>query len=556
MKKTTFQKLTSLIVLFLLLAPGTFAQKFALPNVPKGSVSHSFESNTLKSSALTDNYVFSDLLVMEGDGIRAYAGFDILNPAGIFPVVLPETPFDFILGNAGEMVMGEAFKFYSIDADFDIGGNYDTWLIDALSGSKTFLGAISGVSGPRIMGMALDHTTGVYYINDTFGNLYTVNMNTLVATLVGNFDIGTGNEAQFVAAISFDDSGNLFGYMTSYGFVFSIDKTNGDIIDIVAGDGIGGTIELAGMGWDPAAEKLVLTVWNSNTGVCEFRSVDLVNGTATLIGPIGFFPLLFPSCCIANLECVDMNVFLKNSNDELLAGGSLEFREGGGSGWQPATEIADGVFCVSPTTDRTQVGLRMTYGPQVQKVSAVPTNEAYTFRTVHVTAELKDEGIPVDGGLVKYTSNGWHTFGTTGDDGANSGTCSLEMLPVQYTFQMNYDGDKENKTELISDGNNLISFQLADLKSVGLNGADEFQLSTYPNPFTGNTTIAFTLDEAQEVNISVYDQTGRLVEILFDGYQTEGQFKISWDAGMANHGIYFIRMTTDKQVVNNRVVKM
>lgn len=250
--------------------------------------------------------------------------------------------------------------------------------------------------------------------------------------------------------------------------------------------------------------------------------------------------------------CDNFQVNLKDSNGDVLAGGSLEYREGGGSGWQAATEISDGLFCID--TDRSQIGLRMTYGPQVQKEGGVPTNSDYTFQTVNVTVALEDAGTPVDGGTVEYTSDGWHSFGTTGDDG--TGSVSQEMLPLQYTFKMTYDGDKENKTELISSGNNLISFEVADLKSGITNENMEIQLVAYPNPFSGNTTIAFSLEKAEEVSISVYDVNGKLIEILHEGMMEEGNHKINWNASEIQKGIYMVRFSSNGNVVHKNMVKM
>lgn len=247
-------------------------------------------------------------------------------------------------------------------------------------------------------------------------------------------------------------------------------------------------------------------------------------------------------------------VHLKDSNGNHLAGGSLEYREGGPNGWQTATEISDGVFCID--TERTQVGLRMTYSPQVLKVPQIPTNTDYTFQMENVTVELTDGGTPVDGGVVSYSSNGWHQFGsgTTGDDG--SGIVTMDMLPTVYSFRMDYDGMHKFKKQIISSANKHVTFDIAELKTASIEAENDFQLVAYPNPFSGNTTIAFSLEEAREVNISVFDQTGRLLEVLQDGIQTEGNHKINWDASGVSKGVYFVRLSSGGKVVHQNIVKM
>ena len=157
----------------------------------------------------------------------------------------------------------------------------------------------------------------------------------------------------------------------------------------------------------------------------------------TLISLISFFFLtLFLS---TSLNAVTMTVNLKDSNGNPLAGGTLEYREGGGSGWTTATESSTGVFTF--LTNREKVGLRMTYDDGQQKVPNVPTTQAYDFQTVLVTVQLlkSDNTLGYDGGYVEYLGlTAWNAFGTTGDDGL--GYVEREMLPIKFTFSMMYKG--------------------------------------------------------------------------------------------------------------------
>ncbi len=71
-----------------------------------------------------------------------------------------------------------------------------------------------------------------------------------------------------------------------------------------------------------------------------------------------------------------------------------------------------------------------------------------------------------------------------------------------------------------------------------------------PNPFRGQTTISFGLAKKGEVNISVYDASGRLVKTLVKGVRDAGTYTIQWN-GTDNYGhslasgTYFLRMTTN-----------
>jgi hypothetical protein len=67
----------------------------------------------------------------------------------------------------------------------------------------------------------------------------------------------------------------------------------------------------------------------------------------------------------------------------------------------------------------------------------------------------------------------------------------------------------------------------------------------YPNPFYNTTLIRYALPEISEkirVRLSVYDITGRLVEILVIKEQEPGVYQLDWDAKDQASGIYFYRL--------------
>jgi hypothetical protein len=66
----------------------------------------------------------------------------------------------------------------------------------------------------------------------------------------------------------------------------------------------------------------------------------------------------------------------------------------------------------------------------------------------------------------------------------------------------------------------------------------------YPNPFNAETSIGYTLADAGNVNLSVYDISGRLVETLVDGYQSAGEHIASWNASGVSSGVYFYKLST------------
>jgi hypothetical protein len=72
---------------------------------------------------------------------------------------------------------------------------------------------------------------------------------------------------------------------------------------------------------------------------------------------------------------------------------------------------------------------------------------------------------------------------------------------------------------------------------------DEFLLSqNYPNPFNPSTTIRFSLPEASDVVLEVYDVLGRKVVTLADGYLTAGWHESVWETTGMSSGVYFYRL--------------
>jgi hypothetical protein len=69
-------------------------------------------------------------------------------------------------------------------------------------------------------------------------------------------------------------------------------------------------------------------------------------------------------------------------------------------------------------------------------------------------------------------------------------------------------------------------------------------LQNYPNPFNPVTTIPFSIPEQSDVRISVYDVTGRLIEILYSENTIAGNHIITWNAENLASGSYFIVMST------------
>jgi len=76
----------------------------------------------------------------------------------------------------------------------------------------------------------------------------------------------------------------------------------------------------------------------------------------------------------------------------------------------------------------------------------------------------------------------------------------------------------------------------------------------YPNPFERETVIRFSLPAEEEVNIAVFDVTGRRVATVADGSFTAGDHRVRWDARSVSTGIYFYRIRAGENVATRRMM--
>ena len=84
-------------------------------------------------------------------------------------------------------------------------------------------------------------------------------------------------------------------------------------------------------------------------------------------------------------------------------------------------------------------------------------------------------------------------------------------------------------------------------------------LSVYPNPFSTSVNIDFNIDQAEEVNITVYDLYGRLVKSVFKGSMLAGDQTLSWDGRneqekVVKCGMYIINCRIGKYLKSKRIV--
>ena len=99
-----------------------------------------------------------------------------------------------------------------------------------------------------------------------------------------------------------------------------------------------------------------------------------------------------------------------------------------------------------------------------------------------------------------------------------------------------------------------------------LTSIDPFELKGYklsqnmPNPFSGATTIAFSLGQPEDVSIEIYNITGQLIK-HFEQRFTAGSHEISWNGQnesgfVMSEGVYIAHLKAGGYVSSIRMMKV
>jgi uncharacterized delta-60 repeat protein len=79
-------------------------------------------------------------------------------------------------------------------------------------------------------------------------------------------------------------------------------------------------------------------------------------------------------------------------------------------------------------------------------------------------------------------------------------------------------------------------------------------LPNYPNPFNPVTHIMFELPKANDVRLSIFDVTGREIEVLVNSSLEQGTYDIEWDASRYSSGTYFFRIQINEFTETRKMI--
>ena len=80
------------------------------------------------------------------------------------------------------------------------------------------------------------------------------------------------------------------------------------------------------------------------------------------------------------------------------------------------------------------------------------------------------------------------------------------------------------------------------------------EISASPNPFNPATTIDFYLPAAGNMELAVFDVSGREIARLAEGFYPQGSHQAEFDASALSSGIYFARMNTGGSAIVQKLL--
>lgn len=94
-----------------------------------------------------------------------------------------------------------------------------------------------------------------------------------------------------------------------------------------------------------------------------------------------------------------------------------------------------------------------------------------------------------------------------------------------------------------------INSNLSDLVA-----SEQVMIRAYPNPFNNQSAIEYSLENAGNVILSVYDVQGRIVVNLADGWRPAGDYRVTFEGKDLPSGVYFVKLQTRMETRMQKMV--
>ncbi|MEZ4701273.1 MAG: PKD domain-containing protein [Rhodothermales bacterium] len=327
------------------------------------------------------------------------------------------------------------------------------------------------------------------------------------------------------------------------------------------------------------------TEYYAATGSFDFNtriaSFDLGGGGTGNIPPVASFT---SSCTLLSCDFTDASA----DADGSIVSWSWTFGDGGTSTAQNPTHAyaANGTYTV---------GLTVTddLGATASTSQSVTVNDGTVTATMHIASILIDAirktgergrfaeatvnvvdadgnvvpGVSVTGefyGFITETGKGPELTDGNGDAVFVSDTNGSRRRILNETFFCVTDVTGGGLTYEPAD-NPDAAFDCSGVTAApGIAASDRFDAldetpadfdlaQNYPNPFNPTTIIGYSVPEASDVTVQVFNMLGQEVATLASGYHTAGRYEVAFNANNLSAGIYIYTIKTGNIAITKRM---
>jgi protocatechuate 3,4-dioxygenase beta subunit len=175
---------------------------------------------------------------------------------------------------------------------------------------------------------------------------------------------------------------------------------------------------------------------------------------------------------------------------------------------------------------------------------------------------IAEDNSPLSGVMVSILNQNDNVIIYAMTDAA--GNYNLEGLGTDnyklYASKVNYQSQSRTVPFDLANGNSLVvnltlPNSVTNIDDDIAETPTDYELgNNYPNPFNPSTTITFSLPEAANVKLTVFNAIGQKVADLIKGNVEAGNHSITFNAENLNSGIYFYKLQTEKFVSVKKMI--
>lgn len=247
-------------------------------------------------------------------------------------------------------------------------------------------------------------------------------------------------------------------------------------------------------------------------------------------------------------------IVAKGNSNVIYAGctdGRVQVTTDAGSNWNLRNSGLPVAYCTRIATDPNNPSIAYATYSGFSSGSKVFKTTNFGMNWTNITSNLPN--IPVNCIVVNPASANNIFIGTdlgvfsTVDGGSswvqdNSGLANVAVADLDYR-------SSDNKLFAATHGRGMFSTTVVtSVKEIAGTFPEKFELSqNYPNPFNPSTSFKYSLPEAGNVTVMIYDLNGKRVTELVNNYQNAGTYEVAWngknDTGVqVSSGTYIYRI--------------